>query len=486
MMGITLVLVFTPDFIKIRKCILNCQVKSGMKLHIEAKKALIVYCLITAAVIATVVGIYLWGGEKGFAAFIESGPITDLSMALFYAAAAWILFGVFLLLAAGEKITRSNVYVVVAFFFVAFIYLNFLRERMLFGDVIAYIDAAFNLYHNQSIHPRYLYPPFWATLLQFFVPLGREAMADLIKVLNYISLLVFYWLLYGTCRRFQISEKVSALMVFVLLAVNVPVLRTLGYGQINIHVANLILLALLFYPRYLFFSAFALALAVHLKISPVILILPFLLNRNWKWLGYFLSSLLGVVCFTSVVNDISYYKNLYFLKNISAIVRSAGTISYRDNSFDSFFRATFSKFGLELQLVPLFSIMLKVLLILFVLFLLRKAIRQEFFFQGEMREVVVMNSFVILLLLMTMLSPLLWCHQFVFFIFPFLVFSKILRGGTEWMIYIIAHFSIFLMPVIDFYPFSYHRLLGILLCLVLLYRVLFFKTLPNKSGFSDS
>ena len=67
------------------------------------------------------------------------------------------------------------------------------------------------------------------------------------------------------------------------------------YVQVNFHVMNFILLSILLYKRRRrrdgqrpsFLSALMLALAVHFKASPVVLVLAFLLEFNWKWLLWF-------------------------------------------------------------------------------------------------------------------------------------------------------------------------------------------------------
>src|SRR5262249_17357736 len=156
------------------------------------------------------------------------------------------------------------------------LYLNLLREREHFYDLNDYVVAARALHEHQPLPPRYLYPPLWATLLRPLTPLGGEAIFDLCIVANWGALLLFYGLLYGTLQRYGFARGGAALSALALLAVNVPVLRTLFYGQINLHVANLILLSLLWAGPRPALSAVALSLAVHLKILPLIFVLPFI------------------------------------------------------------------------------------------------------------------------------------------------------------------------------------------------------------------
>jgi hypothetical protein len=68
---------------------------------------------------------------------------------------------------------------------------------------------------------------------------------------------------------------------------------------------------------------------------------------------------------------------------------------------------------------------------------------------------------------MAVISPRLWTHYCVVLTFPFLVLMRAIRGRREMVLYGISYVLLFLIPVFDLFPFSYHRLLAI----VLLYRL---------------
>ena len=105
----------------------------------------------------------------------------------------------------------------------------------------------------------------------------------------------------------RMLEDKTPPVIFLGLAVNVPLLRTLAYVQINIHVVNLILLSLLLYRKHVFLSAIALALASHMKVSPLILAPAFLITRDWKWLFWFIIGIFGMVLLTSTINSFDYF-----------------------------------------------------------------------------------------------------------------------------------------------------------------------------------
>lgn len=439
------------------------------KIKYYSKKTFHVYLAVTASLLVYIFAVLIFFGKGGFRTIFQKGPISDIPMTLFYTAFAWLLFGFILVLLQKKDLTKENLIVYSAFFINAFLYLNVLREKISYGDFWDYINAAANFSAGDPINQRYLYPPFWASVLQPFLPLGRDTMTVLLKSVNYVSLLLFFVLLYRVCRRFGMSKTVSALAVFIFTVVNTPILRTLGYVQVNIHVINLLLLSLLFSRKYIYLSALALSLAVHIKITPVLLVLPFLLIKDWKWLRWFVINMGGIVLFTSLMNDIGYYFDLYFFKNIKTVMNASGTIAFRDSSVESFLRAAFYNLNLNLDVAKGIAYILKIGLLLLTLWILKKCIKRRIFFQGEKRQEVIYNGYVVLIVLMTMISPIVWVHHLVFLIFPFLIFLRRLKSVDEYFFFAVSYFLIFLMPTFNFFPFSYLRLLGVVFCFVLLW-----------------
>ena len=203
----------------------------------------------------------------------------------------WLSAGVLLYLLQAGRISSSNLLTVSGFFVVCWVYLNFLSERWRYGDYSYYLDAARNLYLNQPLPATYFYPPLWATLLQFLVPAGEDTFFIVLWLLDFASFVAFYFLLHRVLERYGFTARLAAVVTTVFMLANAPLLRTLVYVQVNLHTLDLILLALLLYPKRLFLSALMLALAVHLKGSPAIVVLAFLLEKDWRWLGWFVLSL---------------------------------------------------------------------------------------------------------------------------------------------------------------------------------------------------
>jgi len=434
-----------------------------------ARSVLQIYLAVTASVSLYIATILYFAGIAGFTQVFLEGPLSSLNVTLYTVAFAWLLIGSLLYIVDRKLVDRGNFLQIAGFYLIAFLYLNFLRERSEYGDVSDYVRAAFNLYNGEPFHPRYIYPPLLAVCLKPLVPLGAEFIRTALMILNYLSLLLFYVLLGKTLRKYDFPKNAAWFLAALILLVNVPVLRNLGYVQVNLHIANLMLLTLLLFERYPFFSALALSLAVHLKISPIILVLAFLLARQWRWLTWFLVITFAITGLTILTNGYDCYISSF--QNLATLLNAQAS-SYRDNSIDSFVRTSLFYFGLGSLLSRPLILVLKLGVLVISLRIMWCAVRMRLFCREETVPAVVLNSFIVLILLMMMLSPLVWAHHLVLIIFPFLVMLKRLSRPLDWMLYLAAWALIFVIPVFDFYPFSYKNLFAVVLCYILLIRFL--------------
>jgi hypothetical protein len=430
--------------------------------------AALAWSAITVAAIAAALGVYYARGVAGLAAIVRQGPLSDIATTFLSVALAWLLAGAFLFLLDRGRIHSGNAVTAACFFAVALLYVNFLRERIEYGDIPDYIKAASNLFQGEHLHARYLYPPLWATLLKPLVPLGGRAIFEICWLLNALSLFAFFFLLHATLKRYGFSSRLAALVTAAFLLVNVPVIRTLCYVQINIHVMNLILLSLLLYPRSIVFSALAMSLAVHLKVSPAVLVLAFLVRKDWRWLAWFAAFTLGVAALTVAAGGVGPYRD--FLTNVGALY-GTGAPTFRENSIDSLVRALLASLGAGQAFVQYIVVPLKVLAAAAALAVVSRNVRRETFCEGEPVQGRILNAVPALLPLMMILSPLMWEHHGVFLALPFLVLLKKLSSSGEWTIFGAAYFLAFLVPTFDFFPWSYGRLLAIFVWLWLAWRV---------------
>ena len=429
---------------------------------------MVLWCGITFVVLTSTLGLYFAKGLHAIEAIVIVGPLSDLHITLFSVAISWVLVGALIVLLLLKKINSRNFLTFAGFFIISFLYVNLLRERSVYGDVKAYIKAAASLYFDEAMPARYLYPPFWATLLQPLTPLGHRIIFDVTWLLNLVSLFGFYFLLHRILQKYEFSERLAALTTFAFMVVNVPILRTLGYVQVNLHVTNLILLALLFYPRSRWGSALALSLAVQLKISPIVLVLAFVLERDIRWLVWFVAFTAAIIGGTIIINGTGPYHDL--LLNLQRIY-GADTFSFRDNSIDSLIRIVASLSGSGVEWTNNAVLICKGIVTAGALWIVALSVRRHLFYTGRDQGNVIFNAIPALLVLMMIASPLVWEHHPVFVALSYLVILKGLSTLDDWLLFGFSYYLEFLVPTFDFFPWSYGRLISPLIWLILVGRL---------------
>jgi len=421
-----------------------------MKNHFRL--ALVIWQIITALVVASVVAIYLRNGMKGIDLFIQQWPLSIYSVMLESAALTWLCFGAILYLLANEKINASNILTVAGFFIVMLVYLNFLRERFRYGDYAYYIEAGTAMLQHKTLPDTYLYLPLWAALMQYIVPLGDEGVLAVLWLVNMIALGAFYFLLHRVLERYGFAPRFAALTATLFILINAPIQRTLGYTQVNLIVLDLIFISVLTYPKNSFISALTLALAIHLKTSPAVLVLAFLLERDWRWLAWFALTFLLIALIPVATNGISPYYD--YLNNINILTKIPDT-NFHDTSFDSFFRFLNPFFGIKIETTRIIVLIFKATLgVATVTVMARNVINKTFAAAN------ILNALPALFVMMTLASPIVWDHHGVFTALSFLVLLKTIESPAAWIWFAFAYFLEFIMPSFDFFPWSYGRLLA--------------------------
>jgi len=430
------------------------------------RTALASWAVITFLVIASLIAIQLRSGREGFELFIQQWALTNLTIMLASTALTWLCLGALLYLLTAQKVNVSNAFTVAGFFLLAFVYLNVLRERFRYGDYAYYIEAATALLEHKPLPDTYLYLPLWATLLQFIVPLGDQGVLLVLWVLNMLALGMFYLLLQRLLERYGFSSRFAAVTALLFLLVNAPVQRTLGFVQVNLLVMVCILFSMLFYPQRAFLSALTLALAVHLKTSPAVLVLAFLLERDWRWLGWFGLSFLGLAAIPIAINGISPYYD--YLHNIYALTQIADT-NFHETSFDSFFRFLNPFLRIDIIWTRVMIYAAKVLLGLATLLVMARNVGSGSFFGGDERGRRMLNAVPALCVFMTLSPPIVWDHHGIFVTASFLLLLKCIDAPAGWTWFGLAYFLQFVVPSFDFFPWSYGRLLAPMIVLGLMW-----------------
>lgn len=395
----------------------------------------------------------------------QSDPLSIAAQTFACVGLVWLAVGVALCLLQYRNVRVRYGWHVVCSFVLLALYLNVLRERAQYADVQDYVQAAFDLGSGHSFHIRYLYPPFLATLCQPFLCLGADGLAALFWGFNWVGLILYFILLVKTLETYGVETRLCCLGVFIFMLVNVPVLRTLSFVQVNFHMMNLILLAVLCYPRFRILSAVSLAVAIHLKASPLVIALPFLYLRNTRWLLSWV--LTGGFLFGVTYLYYGWDPFASFLANAKTIYFANG-ISFRENSIDALVRTlaiAFRKDGTAL--VPF----IKVPVLVGLVWSVRYSVQTRMWAKRDDGLGILQNSLPLLLFVMVFLSPLVWEHHFVFLAVPFLLIIRKLQTSLQWVAYGFSYLCVYLMPTFDFYPWSFCRLFGAGVLFVLCIRL---------------
>lgn len=420
------------------------------------------WVVLTFLVVLSLVAIYLRNGIDGINLFIQEWPLSNLAVTLASTSLTWILAGALLYLLANEKINKENLWFTAGFFLVMFVYLQILRERFRYGDYHYYLEAATALANGQPLPDTYLYLPLWGTLLRFLVPLGDQGVMITLWLVNVVALAAFYFLLIRILDRYNFSHHLAIVITVLFLLINTPLMRTLGFIQVNLMTMDLILLSILLFPKNTFLSALALALAVHLKTSPAAIVLAFVLTSNWRWMFWFGVSFLAIGLFPVAMHGVEIY--LQFLNNTVALTQIPDT-NFHDTSFDSFLRFLNPFFGIPIETTRLMVLGAKVLLLIATLY----TMAQNIFAKSFSKEDRLLNAAPALFVFMILGSPIVWDHHGIFTTLAFLLMLKRIQSPTHWMIFLAAYFFEFMLPSFDFFPWSYGRLVAPMVILWLMY-----------------
>jgi len=419
---------------------------------------------ITLFVLASLVIIYTRNGMVGLNLFVQNWPLSNLAVTFASTALTWSLFGVLLYILPNQKINARNIWIMTGFFLVMFIYLSILRERFRYGDYHYYLEAATALTKGQPLPDSYLYLPLWASLLQFLVPFGDQGFMIILWIVNVFALAAFYFLLVTVLQRYGFANHFAVVVTVLFLLINTPLMRTLGFIQVNLLTLDLILFSIIAYPKNEFLSALALALAVHLKTSPAVLVLAFLLEFNWRWLVWFVVSFIAIGFFPVATNGVTLYQQ--FLNNTFLLTQIPDT-NFHDTSFDSFLRFLNPFLGIQIAQTRIMALAAKVLLLIGTLLVMIRTIRNQSF----SKENRILNAVLPLFILMTLASPIVWDHHGLFTSLAFLIMLKCIDSPAAWMWFGFAYFLEFVLPSFDFFPWSYGRLIAPLIILVLMWNV---------------
>jgi hypothetical protein len=411
--------------------------------------------------------IYLLKGMRAFEILISDVSHSEYYITLLATLIVWLLAGLFVHMLHFGMFNANNAILWGGFFIIALVYVNLLRERVAYGDIDFYVEATQALHKGNPLPDTYLYPLLWVSVLETAAPLKQEGIFLFAWLLNVLALFGAYFIVTKTLQIYGFAPNLAALVTFAFMLINVPLLRTLLYGQVNLIVLDGMLLSLILYRRSPFLSALAMTIAVQMKISPIVLVLAVLLERDWRWLAWFALTMFVVGVIPVMAHGIGYYSDILYNLNL---LNERTSYIFRDTSYDSFFLATTSMLNIGANIVRLFIYASKLVVSLLALWVAFANVRTCAFF-NESRGKFLYNSAPALMILLTVVSPRVWEHHGMFLTLPFLILLKTLSNETDWFLFVLAIFFEFIIPTFDFYPWSYVRMIAPLVILWLLWMM---------------
>jgi hypothetical protein len=270
---------------------------------------------------------------------------------------------------------------------------------------------------------------------------------------------------------------VAAVLIAVLFIFSNSMYATVHYNQMGLLLLNLCLLSILLLKTHPVLSGLIVAFGGHTKLYPYILMMPWTFKRHWKAL---LGVLLGSAAILFVQTGGGRHWELW--QQYIAMARAFPvTAIFRDNSVQNIVHNTFRQFGFlfHFDVAPYQAvangIVLAISLAMLGWYIWRfwvreQAVRQAAALDAPQRgplyeQVAMYGHSAEAIAFALMISPMVWEHHYVMTL-P-LAFWSIATVGRKhpWLVGV-ALVLMMGLPTFNVYPFSYHRLAGLLLLLV--------------------
>jgi hypothetical protein len=367
------------------------------------------------------------------------------------------------------------------------------------GDYLCFERGAMAAVEHRTLYSgtRYEYPPLMAQVMGFcykglvktspcFMKPGLNpeqgwfALFFIYQALQFLWIVLLFFLLRGLGLRLGFRDPWLTLLVTALLIFNTPLVRAVRYNQTNIFVLDLILLAFVAKRRGEIAGGFAAAFGALFKFYPVMLAVPWLVLRRIRSLAAFCiggAVLIGLQTkgfrdFTSYLQAFDFFMNHY--PRYSWLHNSC-FISVFDNTLNLVRHHLYYVEQETMRAVASVLARLAVAAVVFWfgwrLFQRERGYRSAIAVasSGEAQNLAFLRGtghLMDMLPLMLLVSPSIWEHHFLLML-PFALWAVAVRGKRVPVLLAIALFLIFVPPVITVYPFSYHRLLGLLMLVIL-------------------
>jgi len=287
----------------------------------------------------------------------------------------------------------------------------------------------------------------------------------LFQVIQYGLTLISYGLVYLFARSLNHTKYSAALLVTLLFLANLPLLRNFRMNQVNLWVLIVLLLAILLVDRFPILAGAIVAIGAHIKIYPLIVLLPWLISR--KWLAIASAALTGIVIFVAqlfVQNGWKHWIDFFgYVQNIEQgeALRNNSLHSLAWNLSNLLFPRSNAQMVSTSTTLLVFGI--TALLVAWIV----KRYMQRMKAPALTTRDQFLGNFMDTIILMFLISPSVWDHHFVAAI-PLAVWAATVRIDQLIGMVGLGLVFIFWVPTYDIFFFSYIRLAGVILLMIAL------------------
>ncbi len=309
----------------------------------------------------------------------------------------------------------------------------------------------------------YLYTPVPAQVVAVVMRLARlivvspSDVSDLLfylwQCLQFQAVLACYVMSRVLLRRAGLSSWHWTLALAGLFVLNVPMLRALRFNQPAMYLLMAALLVAVWSDRHPCLAGLSVAGAVFVKVFPVVLLLPALISRKWRLLGWAVGWLAAIGVASVVMPE----GRAYWLSFVDLLRGFPEPLAFRDNSLPSLVRNT----ARVLALGPFPLWVARAVQVLWGAWLLWRIARRTVDRPGD-HATTWLGNISDTLCLGLVLSPTVWENYFIFLI-PGMIWSWRAAFPRHPRTVAAAAVLVFLVPVFDVFLLSYLRLVGMFL-----------------------
>lgn len=326
---------------------------------------------------------------------------------------------------------------------------------------------------------QYLYPPPFAQIMASIYNVGtRFTDPDLpspgvfvfyiYQCVQFLLGNLAYQLSSRFASRIGFSDLHAKLIVTALFLFNFPLVRTLHLNQVNLLILNSMLVALLALHRFPMLGGSAVTLGGLVKLYPFILGAPLLLMKKWRaLLGLFASGALIVFLMTDFGRDLALWRQFVeFMLSFPAERESS--IWVRNTSILSLLRNLNRFMGLpESAVVPLYIVGALGVSAWILVRLYQRERTYPTMPPGPAREAYRnFGNLIDFISLSLLITPSAWDHHFIAAL-PLALWAIALRKNDRPGWVGIGTLCIFVLPPFDIFPFSFLRMFGVIVLLIL-------------------